>query len=39
MNPPVSKVREAKLEFYRKKGKIHAKAVQGRFNSLRWAMV
>jgi len=25
MNPPVSKVREAKLEFYRKKGKIHAK--------------
>lgn len=39
MNPAVSKVREAKLEFYRKKGKIHAKAVQGRFNSLRWAMV
>ena len=39
MNPVVSKVREAKLEFYRKKGKIHAKAVQGRFNSLRWAMV
>ena len=39
MNPAVSKMREAKLEFYRRKGKIHAKAVQGRFNSLRWAMV
>lgn len=39
MNPAVSKVREAKLEFYRKKGKVHAKAVQGRFNRLRWAMV
>ena len=39
MSKPVSKVREAKLEFYRKKGKIHAKATEGRFNSLRWAMV
>jgi cytochrome c oxidase accessory protein FixG len=39
MSKPVSKVREAKLELYRKKGKIHAKATQGRFNSLRWAMV
>ena len=39
MTKPVSKVREAKLELYRKKGKIHAKAVSGRFNTLRWAMV
>ena len=39
MSKPVSKVRETTLEFYRKKGKIHAKAVEGRFNSLRWAMV
>lgn len=39
MNKPVSKVREAKLELYRKQGKIHAKAVNGRFNRLRWAMV
>lgn len=33
------KVREAKIELYRKKGTIHARAVKGRFNSLRWAMV
>jgi cytochrome c oxidase accessory protein FixG len=39
MTKPVSKVREAKLELYRKKGKIHAKAVSGRFDTLRWAMV
>lgn len=39
MGGAVSKVREAKLELYRKKGKIHAKAVEGRFNSLRWGMV
>ena len=39
MHKPVSKIREAKLELYRKKGKIHAKAVDGRFNSLRWTMV
>jgi len=39
MSKPVSKVREAKLELYRKKGKIHAKAVGGRFNTLRWGMV
>ena len=39
MHKPVSKIREAKLELYRKKGKIHAKAVDGRFNTLRWAMV
>jgi len=39
MNKPVSKVREARLELYRKKGKIHAREVTGRFNTLRWGMV
>lgn len=34
-----SKAREARVEFYRQKGKIHARAVQGPFNSLRWALV
>jgi len=35
----MSKVREAKLELYRKKGTIHAKVISGKFNTLRWAMV
>ena len=39
MSQPVSKVRQAKLELYRKKGKIHAKATSGKFNTLRWALV
>lgn len=39
MRQTVSKVREAKLELYRKKGKIHAKETSGRFNTLRCAMV
>lgn len=39
MHKPVSKVREAKIELYRKKGKIHAKATSGRFTTWRWAMV
>ncbi|NMG30644.1 cytochrome c oxidase accessory protein CcoG [Aromatoleum evansii] len=39
MGKSVSKVREAKLELYRRKGKIHARAVAGRFNALRWAIV
>jgi len=39
MDTPVSKIRSAKLELYRKKGKIHAKATSGKFNSLRWSMV
>lgn len=39
MHSPVSKLREAKLELYRKKGKIHAKAVDGNFSRLRWLMV
>ena len=39
MDMRVSKDREARLELYRKQGKIHAKAVKGRFNALRWATV
>lgn len=39
MGKTVSKVREAKLELYRRKGKIHARETAGRFNTLRWAMV
>ena len=39
MSEVVSKVRAAKLELYRKQGKIHAKAVDGRYNRLRWLMV
>ena len=39
MTKVVNKVREAKLELYRNKGTIHAKAVEGRFNTARWAMV
>ena len=39
MQVPASKIRTAKLELYRKKGKIHAKAVSGRFNQLRWLIV
>ncbi len=35
MSQVVSKVRAAKLELYRKQGKIHAKAVDGRFNRKR----
>ena len=38
MNKPGNKVREAKLELYRKQGKIHAKATAGKFNRLRWAL-
>lgn len=39
MGKPVSKFREATLELYRKKGKIHARQTSGRFNTLRWSMV
>lgn len=39
MSNPLNKVRAAKLELYRKKGAIHAKATAGRFNTLRWSMV
>ena len=39
MSTVQSKVREAKLELYRKQGKIHAKATRGYFNTWRWAIV
>ncbi|MCV2217789.1 cytochrome c oxidase accessory protein CcoG [Thauera sp. Sel9] len=39
MSKAVSKVREARLELYRSKGTIHAKAVEGRFNTARWVVV
>ena len=39
MNAPESKVRLARMELYRKKGKIHAREVKGRFNTLRWSLV
>lgn len=35
----MSKIRTAKIELYRQKGKIHPRAVAGRFNTLRWGMV
>ncbi|THF61473.1 cytochrome c oxidase accessory protein CcoG [Pseudothauera nasutitermitis] len=34
-----SKVHEARVELYRSKGKIHHRAVAGRFNTLRWTVV
>lgn len=39
MQRSISKVRENRLEFYREKGKIHAKSTAGRFNTWRWSMV
>lgn len=39
MGHPINKIREANLALYRQKGKIHARATAGQFNSLRWAMV
>ena len=39
MRSASSKVHEARVELYRNTGKIHAREVGGRFNSLRWAMV
>lgn len=36
---PLNKVRAAKLELYRNKGKIHPRAVSGRFSRLRWSLV
>ena len=29
----------ARIEFYRKSGKLHPRTVTGRYNTLRWAMV
>lgn len=39
MSKPSNRMREARLAFYRKQGKIHAKAISGKFNTLRWSMV
>jgi cytochrome c oxidase accessory protein FixG len=39
MDRPASKIRAAQITLYRKKGHIHAKSVDGRFNRLRWGMV
>ncbi|THF55363.1 cytochrome c oxidase accessory protein CcoG [Pseudothauera rhizosphaerae] len=39
MGSAASKVHEARIELYRRKGKIHARAASGRWNTLRWAMV
>ena len=39
MQTPSSRAQGARIEFYRKTGKIHPRTVAGRFNSLRWAMV
>lgn len=39
MNKPLGKAHEARLTRHRAQGKIHAKAVQGRFNTARWIMV
>ncbi|MFZ2853381.1 MAG: 4Fe-4S binding protein, partial [Rhodocyclaceae bacterium] len=35
----MSKIRSATIAVHRQKGKIHSRAVGGRFNTLRWAMV
>ncbi|QDF97823.1 cytochrome c oxidase accessory protein CcoG [Azoarcus sp. DD4] len=39
MHTPSTRAQGARIEFYRKTGKIHPRTVAGRFNSLRWAMV
>ena len=39
MQPAAGKLREHRLTFQKTKGKIHARAVSGRFNAWRWAMV
>ena len=38
MEQPVKKAQEARIEFYRQKGKIHARSTKGYFNTLRWSM-
>ena len=38
MEQPVKKVHEARVEFYRNKGKVHAKSTKGRFNTIRWSL-
>lgn len=38
MEQPVKKAQEARIEFYRQKGKVHARSTKGFFNTLRWTM-
>ncbi len=38
MEQPVKKAQEARIEFYRQKGKVHARSTKGYFNTLRWTM-
>ena len=39
MQTPTTRAQGARIEFHRKTGKIHPRAVAGRFNNWRWAMV
>ena len=39
MGQSIDRLHAARLELYRKKGAIHARAVSGRFNTWRWIMV
>jgi len=39
MQTATPRAQSARIEFYRKTGKIHPRTVAGRYNSLRWAMV
>ena len=39
MPSPASTVHTAKIELYRNRGKIHPRAISGRFNTLRWLLV
>ena len=39
MGQNIDRLHAARLELYRKKGAIHARAVSGRFNTWRWIMV
>lgn len=38
MEQPIKKAQEARIEFYRQKGKVHARSTKGYFNTLRWTM-
>ena len=39
MQAPVKQAHSARIEFYKKTGKIHPRATSGRFNTLRWSLV
>lgn len=39
MQTPSTRAQGARIEFYRKTGKIHPRSTRGRYDSLRWAMV